>query len=184
MWLVRGPRKNVPWKMLSTAEIGWVKSMKIIPREKIWIPEPEKYSMIACIGRDLAGLKSWRYVSANWQWKMEGMTLTIRPDPMPSSFLVRWIFELALRVPRHLLGHAIWWILQLSLHHPWYIESITLDEAEADCLVVKGARYPGGLGMEGDLDDSDEASFRGRRGAKICALMTLTWIGRRCSLAW
>lgn len=88
--------------------------------------------------------------------RWNGMTLTIRPDPMPSSLLIRWIAELALRVPRHLLGHAIWRILQLSLHHPSYIESITLDEAEADCLVVKGVRYPGGLGMEEDLDDADE----------------------------
>jgi hypothetical protein len=33
---------HVPRKMLSTAEIGLVSSMKIIPREKIWMPEPEK----------------------------------------------------------------------------------------------------------------------------------------------
>jgi len=39
-----------------TAVIGPVRSMKIIPSEKIWIPEPEKYSIIPCIGRLFAGL--------------------------------------------------------------------------------------------------------------------------------
>lgn len=43
--------------MLKTADIGEVRSMKIIPSEKIWTPEPEKYSMMPCMGSDLAGLE-------------------------------------------------------------------------------------------------------------------------------
>jgi hypothetical protein len=42
--------------MLNTAVRGDIRSMKIIPREKIWTPDPEKYSMTACIGSDFAGL--------------------------------------------------------------------------------------------------------------------------------
>jgi hypothetical protein len=38
--------------------MGDVRSMKMTPSEKIWTPDPEKYSIIACIGRDLAGLLS------------------------------------------------------------------------------------------------------------------------------
>jgi hypothetical protein len=45
-----------PLKIPATAVIGPVTSMKIIPSEKIWIPDPEKYSMIACMGRFFAGL--------------------------------------------------------------------------------------------------------------------------------
>lgn len=43
-----------------------------------------------------------------------------------------------------------------------------LEEAEANCLVVKGAKYPGGLGTEDGLDDANEACFRGRK-AKMCS---------------
>lgn len=42
--------------MLSIAEIGLVSKVKIIPSEKIWTPEPEKYSITACMGNAFAGL--------------------------------------------------------------------------------------------------------------------------------
>ena len=47
-----------PLKTLKTAEIGEVRSIKIIPSEKICTPEPEKYSMMPCMGSDFAGLPS------------------------------------------------------------------------------------------------------------------------------
>lgn len=43
-------------KMLNTAVRGEMRSMKIIPRENIWTPDPEKYNMTACMGSDFAGL--------------------------------------------------------------------------------------------------------------------------------
>lgn len=35
---------------------GLVNSIQTIPMEKIWMPDPDMYSMMACMGRDLAGL--------------------------------------------------------------------------------------------------------------------------------
>lgn len=42
--------------MLKHALKGLVNNIQTIPIEKIWIPDPDMYSMIACIGSDLAGL--------------------------------------------------------------------------------------------------------------------------------
>jgi hypothetical protein len=47
---------DLPLNMLNIDVMGLVRSENMTPREKIWTPDPEKYSITACIGNAFAGL--------------------------------------------------------------------------------------------------------------------------------